>query len=247
MGHPNPMELLARARAGSMHKGSPEELTTKKGWSASGNVAVQRPGRGVVLQCYFNNNPEYYTLQFSATPPFAGSGGWIRTMAEIQWSVEGNSVRRLINIGAGVSISGTGQAVKVRIFDDSQGGTAGVEYPVSVQVTKGVRPNIEKPPILIDALQTLIAPTAIFGFDVPENSGVSALFNVVTPQNNAGAPIANDEIFGIFNNGATTVQIFGYDMCNKWIALPTGSREVQITNNRAAGDIFWSIIWGIEG
>lgn len=138
------------------------------GWSSSGNIIVPIVPFGAggetspiekigPLQIRFPK-PGYHTVQFNLIQkrpainedvlnPLA-----VRAGAEIIWSVQGNSVRRQINVTDGTAISGTGEGANILVFDDSfvNGVTdAEYEYDVSMQVTPGARPNLagSQPPI----------------------------------------------------------------------------------------------------
>src|SRR5208283_1031541 len=98
-------------------------LQGKDGWSAAG--ALQASGTGQVkLQADFSKGgvgSGQYTVQFNVNaPPNPTNPNPIFTEALLTWIVEGNSVTRHISIANGTSITGSGQAVTVVIYDNTQ-------------------------------------------------------------------------------------------------------------------------------
>lgn len=220
----------------------------KKAWSASGNLRTGDSQVSVTLQTPTFEEPDYYTLQFNLhRPPNAPANENIAAEAEVVWTVEGNSVRRLITIGSGSVISGCGNNANVKIRDSSINAN-GVLYPVSVQITKGTRPSIQQPPMLYGEY-FFVSPGNAVRTAIPQNAGIISVFIGIAIEN-AGAvgPIPNDTIKALFTTGGQTLSIAGFDQMNGWVPVPPGADSI---------DLYWisgstarveaSMIWGIEG
>jgi len=188
-------------------------------------------------------------MQFNLRPPPAAALGAAEILlprAEIIWSTEGNSVRRLISIYDGTVISGCAQGFDVKVFDATLNGT-GLEYFASALVTPGTRPSIQQPPTLYDNLPILITAAGGVGtFVVPPDAGVISIRPYIAPVN-AAAVVGNDDVTLQFQMPTSDIAFVGYDGLFDWIPLPPGTTQIVIRNNRAAGDIAANILWGIEG
>ncbi len=156
------------------------------GWSQSGTLVVGDLLKEVSLQANFPE-AEYYTVQFNVEQPASNSPDVI---AEVSWTVEGNTVRRRISVGNGTSISGTGAALSVKVRDATILGPTGEKYNVSIQVSKGTRPNPGQP-VFLRAIPAPGSGTPYIGV-----IGPAASIDVPIPQD-AGVISANVEIFGV--------------------------------------------------
>lgn len=244
----------------------------KTGWSANG-VLRTPAGPGLVadgavqLQIDFGEkNAEYYTLEFNLldlqnrNDP-SGNALFLRAKAEINWSVEGNFIRRLVHVSSGASISGLGQSVAIRIVDDSENPDSDpvIQYPVSVQVSRGTRPTLggTQPPLYVPRPlleresggppvlppYTLI-PTDSIAIPVPTDSGVNSVYLMVNAD--SGTPLDPVDVV-IQQLGSGIIAANGnLENCNKFIPLVPGANEVQVVNNHTA-NIRVTPIWGVEG
>lgn len=246
----------------------------KTGWSASGTLrtpstATPAPDGAVKLQVDFGESEDkkalgagYYTLQFSLTsPPNLEVGLLLRAKAEILWAVEGNFVRREVQVLNGSAVSGVGQSVSIKLIDDSINNTIsgnGVEYTANVQVAKGTRPSIQHPPLIqpwvVDEVlggpgavgfpPYTIAPTETNSMPVPPNAGITSVFlmgQILSP------PLVDPANIQ-FEFTANEVQLAysNWDILNTWVPLPPGTTQIQCTNGHSA-DIRVTPIYGIEG
>lgn len=241
------------------------ERASKKGWSTSGKITLvgnavatgQPRSRGSAsLQVNFPK-VGYYTIQFSITP----IGNWAidivrRAKATITWSVEGNSVRREIEVVDGTSISGTATAVNISIVDDSNvffPVTADSVYVVSAQVTPGTRPTYgnSQPPMLLpdtnNGLQVALPAATARTFDIPQQSGVNQVFFYFSHEN-IPASLESVEINFIAPGGPTEIlaRTFADLVVGQWVPLPPGTNDIIVENNSAAA-IRVLPIFGIEG
>jgi hypothetical protein len=149
------------------------------GWSKSGSLKTFDTLAELSMQCNFPI-AEYYTVKFGVDQDPALPVQPDVT-ADVVWSVEGNYVRRKLSIGNGTTISGTGQAVSVKVHDTTLLGPTGQSYNVNVLVSPGVRPAKLAPPFL-RAVFTVplgaspyLVPVPAAGFvdiPIPPNCGI---------------------------------------------------------------------------
>jgi len=116
---------------------------------------------------------QYYTVQFAVEQP---SNVTPDVIADLSWSVEGNTVRRRISIGNGTSISGCGAAIRVKVSDATLIGSTGIPYNVSIQVSKGTRPNPGQP-VFLRAVPNPGAPNPYFIFIAPGGAAIIPIPN----------------------------------------------------------------------
>ena len=226
------------------------------GWSQSGTLVTQSPGAGVTLQAIFHE-PGNYTVQFgiSSVPP-AGLANLIRPEAEITWKVQGNQVTRVINVGDGTSITGQAEAVSVRLFDSSDasmGGTAGIPYVGSIQVTKGIRAqaanqapmfvptNIENPvgTSVVTTGSFIIANGTAARIPIPPGS-VQMLVGISGSMFSPGNVIITEQ------NSLSSQLEFTPDFSPVWVPVVPLATRVNMLNSSGAA-IRASCIFGIDG
>ncbi len=222
-------------------------LNEKKGWSSSGNLIAGKADGGIGLQAKFEETPGNYTVQFAVTyPPTDQLGNIIKARAEIVWTVEGNDVRRLVDIANGMSVSGVGQSVKVRMYDATAlgGGKQPFPYPVSAQVVRGTRPSVEHPPFLYEnSLVVNAGSNAVFA--IPQNAGVSSVQVYVKPEPvGVNVPLGQAVLYHV--TGANGV-INAYDPREvSWVPIAPGSEKIMVQNDSAVS-LRFTTVWGIDG
>lgn len=221
------------------------EKKKKKSWSNSGSLTPGQSTGSISMQAEFESDPGNYTLQFNIEGP-ENTGAHRRTVADIVWSVEGNSVTRTIDVVEGTTISGTAQAISVKIRDESVfvGGGA---YVVSCQVTKGTRPSVQQPPYLsLDEFR--VGPGAAQDFRlVPQNAGVISVLVTVSPFG-VGNPIPDDQDVQVcLESSGGTLMRYSPLVQNSWVPLPSGTTFVTVKQAAGTPDLCWKIIFGIDG
>lgn len=243
----------------------------KTGWSANGTLTTPPapnvvPDGAVQLQIDFGEkNAEYYTLEFNLldlqnrNDP-AGNSIMLRAKAEVNWSVEGNFIRRLIHVSSGTSISGLGQGVSIRITDDSENPDSDpvVTYPVSVQVSRGTRPTMggTQPPLYVprpplptdnDPVNRLppytLAATDSMEIPVPADAGVNSLLLMVHSNANALSP---EDVVVQQQGTGIQLAIGDLNVCNKFVPLVPGCNVIRVDNDHS-DPIVITPIWGVEG
>lgn len=241
-------------------------LDKKKGWSANGLLTLGSAQPEISMQADFDE-PGPYTLQFDVQYPAESNPlapeyfeGFPAAQARIFWSVEGNSVERLVTLTPGASISGVGQGVSVKVSDLSTFTTAPtvtVQYPVGIQVVKGPRSAIQ-PPFYFRSSdrRRLVAPVAAglqFGDTVPEKGGITSCRVFA---GFAGGPGIEDGIVEMgFSVKNTVVAPFQYAVVldpqkQGLIPIPPGATSYYLRLRSVpvgSGDFYWNILWGVDG
>jgi len=208
------------------------------GWSASGNLIMTDHLKDVTLQAVFPVSTDY-TIEFSKRD---GQGS--TTLAEIVWSVEGNSVRRVVDVFNGQSVTGVGQGVRIRIFDNTVDKPAST-YTVSVQVAPGTRGTFVNPPYREAGFAT-IAGGAIFVLtDIPLDTGIHSIAILISSAGGVPIPDQSLQIKHIDSSGPTTLR--QYDPRQWfWVPIAPGTDRIGIENFNAF-PVNFSITLGVDG
>lgn len=198
-----------------------------------------------------NLDPGEYTVQFN--PELPGDGNGFSAYAFINWKVAGQMQPRIISIFQGASISGVCDAVDIRILDQS-GDNAGAPrsnngYKIIATLSKGTRPTIMQPPVLVTArTQTVAAAGSVHDFSVPQNAGVISV--LITAVTGSGAHIDDEDWFAIARDPSATLLGEWYPAKTgaAFLPLPPGTSTVRVVNNNSGGQsIDVTLQWGIEG
>lgn len=196
-----------------------------------------------------------WTVQFAVpTKPDFGAAafvGWLRPVATVSWMIAGNQIVRQIEVGDGTTISGTCEAVTVRVVDNSTAVPAGVTYNVTIAATPGLRPIGPNPPYLFAGTQALtIAPSTGVAFIRPHGAGVNSV-RVLLGGNGASPNPPNVNIRGGSSPGTP---VFSIDMAGAtrtdtgWIPWPPEAGFLMIIDNAdAANSINATVFWGVDG
>ena len=222
------------------------------GWAQTGRLRTGDSSSEVGLAADFPTS-QVYTLQFGVQTQ---EGLAFDAIADIAWSTEGNTVKRQISIGNGVSISAPAQGVSVRVTDRTPGLTDGTEYTVTIKCTPGERINDEQPPVLvaIDPDNSnfpvfTIPPSDFITVPVPQNAGaisVNIAYYPSTPAVLTDADISVVHIAGIVQNKV-------YSPVNDpdgWVPLAPNTTTINVVNHMPALgglDILCVVTFGIDG
>lgn len=242
----------------------PVEPPRTIGWSQRGLLKANSSAViGVQLQVDFSGQMQTHTIQFDGFDNNldVGNGPDARTAvaeAEILWSVEGNTIRRLVSVLDGQSVSGAAQAVAINIRDVTLNGNA-VEYSVGMSVVPGLRASTEQPPTLrINGINSAVpgvpiqfgtglVPAGSMTWTVPANCGaISAMISSAVV--GVAANLDDSDLLIAFSVSNTQI-IKRLDArgSNLWIPLFSGTRTITVTNNSAAKTIHVSCTLGIDG
>ena len=217
-------------------------MSHKTAWSVSGDLQSNNASKAVQLQAEFHEIGNYL-VQFgiSKTP-----GDSINPQAELTWSVEGNSVRRVITVVNGVSVTGSAQAVKVKMYDAGSQVAGARDYTGSIQVVPGVRPSQNQPPTLFGAVGTLVDSAAVT-VPLPVDSGIiSVLIKVASDDVTAAHPIPAGSVYAIQQDSAgARISVYepqDYD----YVTISRDVTSVSIKNVSGL-TIRYSMTFGIDG
>ena len=221
------------------------------GWSQSGKLRPGIVGPGVGLQAVFGEMGNY-TVQLGLDDTYEHQAlEFTRARAEVLWSVKGNTIRRLVDCVSGTSVTGTAEAVAVKITDVSSFvGAAAAEYLVSIEVAKGTRPSVERPPTLTAATfsgqSVMVAGVGTTDVEVPQNAGVISVMVTVAPDTIGTAVGAYDVLVNQVNQAGNTLRTYDPRQTD-WVPLAPGCTTIVFTQGAAAPATRWSAIFGIDG
>lgn len=141
----------------------------------TGNIqkrsAINQPGGMRLAQTF--------TAEFGITfPTDTGGPGNVNCIATVQWVENGNQVKRLVSVGNGTTISGSGTGVQIDLQDIPLGPTYinGLKYQVSVLVAPGIRGSFDIPPAYQDAITFIVTPPSVLTtIDIPQDAGVKGV------------------------------------------------------------------------
>ncbi len=249
----------------------PVAVAPPMGWSVSGVLGVgdsmlngvlvvpPSPRRLVQLQCSFAKQMQTHTIQFNGPDnnnlQVVGTG--VRTQCEILWSVQGNVVRRVVDVLDGTAVSGEAEAVALNMYDYSNVATA-LTYQVAVNVTPGVRGNSQQAPTLrplgtrasdgtVFPYSCTLVPANVVNYAVPPNVGaISALVQAI---NNAGAASLLDPeiIVSCLSPAGNILTRYGYNLTGSFQPLPANTATISVQNRHAADTVSVNCVLGIEG
>ena len=241
------------------------------GWSATGLIKRRLPilpitspityhtaVGGLTLQTELHT-AKYYTVQFELQMPVPGvsvvSFG-LKSIAEVIWSVKGNSVRRVLTVYNGTAISGTGEHVTVKLKDDSEAGTSpsAREYPATINLAEGTRPSAQIPTFFSRQIVNgeyppyTIVPAGTVIFSYPANTGANSLMIAYEqfPTGTNAAMLANDLVMTSLLGGLNTLSYAITSGPPQFMPIAPGTTHILINNNSA---VTYRVtpIWGIEG
>jgi len=227
------------------------------GWSVNNILTTGVATGQVQLQCSFTRQMQTHTVQFDGLDnSIAVAGGAIiRTQAEVLWSVQGNVVRRLVDVIDGASISGNAEAVTVNIRDLTTT-AARVDYRVGCTVTPGLRANIQQPPLVRPSalrndgvtsdVDINIAAGASASWTIPPNCGAVSSY-VAAISTTPASPFLDSEILiaALTVNGATVMR-YGASGLQRYVPLPFAAQRIAVAN-LSAQPMNVSCFIGIEG
>ncbi len=232
------------------------------GWSVFGQLVSHdrrlnaTPPAGLQLQVQFEHQMQTHTVQFNGPDNLAvGAIGGVICEAEILWSVEGVTVRRVVTVADGVAVSGEAQSVTVNIYDQSF--DRGIRYNVGCTVAPGLRGDTQQPPTLVVPVVTAagasfpfgisIAPGVTVRFPLPQNVGAISSYAVVSSAAPPGAPLADNSVLITHRNGGgVPIQFYGFTGCFKYVPLFSTTTSVEFTNQHTS-NVLLSHHYGIEG
>ncbi len=225
------------------------------GWAQSGSLTTYNRTKQVSMQANFPK-ADNYTVQFGLSP-LPETDDPIEILAKVTWSVEGNSVSRLVSVTNGMSIMGTGQGVKVEVSDNTQHIFPVVigekDYVVSIQCAPGTRGNIQQPPTLSvfpdgDTIFN-VGPATIVDVEIPDNAGVVSLAVTVSEAGSPSVGVPDGKTQVIHINGAGIMKVYN-PRDYEWVPIAAGATKIRLVNNFTlveGNHLLYTVTFGIDG
>jgi hypothetical protein len=263
-----------------MTQGNPQ-YAKSGGWSNSAvlrNNGSDNMGLAVNFLAGRTNNEtpsKNYTVQFSVgnttVPPSAGpppsQGGQpidtlINPVAEISWSVEGNTIRRVVSVTNGAAVTGVGQGVKIVVTDQTLQSSLAIDgaalYRVDITVAPGSRPSENQPatfnPRLATGTSTIDVPpggpaTGV-AIDIPINAGVISTFVTAVPNDFSAIP-QNTAIVSMLNNSNVLIRNYDPNEFTGFVPVTATCARLLLINNMPVGPgvptLNFAVTFGIDG
>ena len=190
-------------------------------------------------------------------PQPVGNASGTRCIAILQFALEGVTVRRVIDVGSGTSISQVAQAINVFLQDMTWtvGGPGGALYSISAVISKGTRPATSLPPILWQpsvpptALPTVssftIPPLGSIIVPTPQDCGITSLeVTVVDITDSTVQPVFLNVTE--FTNG-TPVKFYSPVTEPGFVKVNPGVNNIRLGNNSATDTVECTMTYGIDG
>lgn len=248
-------------------------------WSKAGSLTTGNGSKTQTLQYQFPSAGTY-TVQFkveslkAVTPTPNGGGGFNESAAqlakaEIEWAVAGNTIRRVVTIFDGMSVTGVGEGVRVRMMDDSippvpPNTLVPQDYEVIATVAKGVRANTQQPATFvqsratspaqrgIDLVGTSAAPIVV---DVPDDSGITSVY-ISSPQDGfepvaSAPPFAKWVVTATMNGPVGALKTYRV-ATNQWVPIVPGTVSITIALGNvvapyAPATLEATVTFGVDG
>jgi hypothetical protein len=192
-----------------------------------------------------------YTLKFGINGPDEHlTPGIRRTIANIDWSLDGVWLHRTIDVVNGQTISSQCDGVAVKVTDTSLGTALG-EYEVTMAIAEGTRPTVQQPPFLTGLGDSqgsgVFPPGANFlAVPVPQNAGVISVYTTVAA-GIVGTVLDPKDVEVSQNSGIGQVKAYSPLIITGWVPISSGVTTVFIFTSAAAPGTIWSVLYGIDG
>lgn len=282
--------LFLAACGGSTEIGDDMTMGERGGWSASGKLLNSGTaiGNNVPLQVDFGQqlnkraelarefhlNPtlsdlpaKNYTVQF-AVGNLSVTGGEINPIAEISWAVAGNTVKRLVSVTNGMSVTGVGEAIKVVVYDatdQTAPAPTACTYDVEITVAPGSRPSEQQPATYTTYLasdpffgaqvpllgMTFISPNSSIIVPVPQGIGIISTFATAVVSSSNGVTIPQGTALVEQNGFGGVTRIYDTQTTNGWVPILPQIQIIVLINGfpvaPGSPTIAFSLMWGIDG
>ncbi len=220
---------------------APDVPVKKRGWATSGTLQTDGAS-SVSLQADFHDSG-IYTVQFGVNVP---DGQIYNAVADVSWTVEGNTIQRRINVANGTSISGGGQAVSIKLRDDSVPlivvPTQNGSYDVTISITPGARATSSVPPILKSLpTATFVLALGVLSVPVPQTAGVRSVQCLVA----AGTGVTKAGILVQSNTNTALAESDG--SIPEFVPLVPGCTSVSFFSTNAVAGQTVTILFGVDG
>ncbi len=221
------------------------------GWSASGtllaknNLANQFNDTQVSMQAQFPE-PGVYTVQASVELPDGLVA--VRPVAEVEWSVGGNTIRRRFSVGQGASISAPAEGVRVTIKDEAALlGGVNTEYRVAMTVCRGLRPSSSRPTLTSTEGAQVIFAGATQTYVIPKKSGAVAVSIAVSRFTGDFAMIPDQTVQARQRSADGNVVATCDPRQFEFWSLEPNAVQVDVYNYSALENIWVNALFAIDG
>lgn len=240
------------------------------GWSGSGILKNDgQSNKGMAANFLERSNNEIpsknYTVQFSVGSTKNSATGqivnqaFINPVGVITWSVNGNSVRRVVSVINGMSITGVGEGVKVVVTDRTPQPIIGeaVEYDIDITVAPGSRASVTQPPTYCPTLETQegmieVSGGGTFDIAVPQNAGVISVY--ITAVDSTGKTPLTTLLARIDQVSSTGAVVRQYDpnanYPSVFVPIMPTCTKITLVNNQPVSEanaILFAVTFGIDG
>lgn len=224
-----------------------EKLTAWGGGATINPPGAANPHAGgqsnYTVQCELTP-AQVFTVQFGIGPK-EDPEGRNKPVALIEWAANGVTVYRKVSAINGMSISGVGEAVRVKVFDEGDSG-AETPYPSTCIVSIGSRGGNAPPTLQNQDFVNLSTAGGTGSFTIEENVGIIAVRLLAV--NDAGLKYDPDALTAIFRDGTGTL-ISGFQNfnVNGFVQVPPGAVSISVENEDAAVDVDVFPVFMIDG
>lgn len=202
------------------------------------------------LQCW-NLEPGEYSIAFTILPPDnTAHEQACAAIAYVRWKLDGQQFQRIVSITSGTVLSSRADAVDVAIQDVSGlmgvGQTVGRDYKVTAALTRGLRPNIQQPPIYVPqpaTTLTIVAPGNDLRVPVPKDAGVISFYVMVEAPDPTKILVSQESTGSL----ATFPEFRPLVVPGGWVPLFPGADVIDILNQDVANPANALVFFGIEG
>jgi hypothetical protein len=224
------------------------ELDSGWGFGSSGELIAGNESKRVTMQFPLKHAGEATVQLGCQTRDNEFASVRFAAIAEIFWSVGGNTVRRVVSLKDGMSITGVGEHVKVIITDDSRSDDTippGIEWAASMTVAPGSRSATQQPPYLEEQVPYEVAAGATVDVPIPQNSGVISVYVMAAAA--VGVALADNSI--LVQQRFLTVPTKQYDPRNYgWVPITPYADSLRLSVAGAVGGpVRFAVVWGIDG
>jgi len=238
--------LTQEAPAGALHAWAQSAVINPEG----ANVAIKNGQSSFSLQCRLET-PSVFTVEFEIGPsldpdiPLPIN----KPTAEIEWTVNGNTVRRVISVVNGTSISGTAEFVKVKFFE-LETGTSTAPYAATAMVSPGTRAGRVQPTnqstdaVDLDAAG-IGGPGEVF-IDVPQDKGIITFRVFAWDAAETGALDMTKILVAQQTSANNTISAFQDPNEAKFVHLNPSVTVIKVINLGAVAARVY-IVWGVDG
>jgi len=233
-------------------------------WGVSGKLVTGGNQTQGLLANF--DEPGEYTIEFGIELPTTQHATYSppRAEADITFSAAGFAITRRVTLSNGLTISGTGQSVRVVIRDvvtklglTTHNPFPGEEYLVTATVVKGVRPTGPIPPMLSPDGAVTGGATGEGGtyFIDPGLTGASA--NVPVPQGvGVTGVFVSIGASAAIPTGLLVVEMYGHNHSGagyydprlfQWVPLVPGVEQINIVTKVGCPPVFATVYFAIDG